>query len=53
MVTDMNSGLFVTERMQVSTNMYTESFHRVLKYVYMKGRVNKRMDAIINLLIKI
>ncbi len=48
----MNSGLFVTERMQVSTNMFTKSFHRVLKYVYMKGRVNKRMDAIINLLIK-
>ncbi len=36
----------------MNTNTYTESFHRVLKYVYMKGRVNKRMDAIINLLIK-
>ena len=28
----------------INTNMYVEAFHRVLKYVYMKGKVNKRLD---------
>jgi len=36
----------------INTNMYTEYFHRVLKHVYMKGKVNKRMHAIIHLLLK-
>ena len=36
----------------INTNMYAESFHRVLKYIYMKGNVNKRLDSIIHLLMK-
>ena len=28
----------------INTNMYVESFHRLLKHVYMKGKVNKRVD---------
>ena len=28
----------------VSTNMHVEAFHRVLKYQYLEGRVNKRVD---------
>lgn len=36
----------------INTNMYAESFHRVLKYVYLKGKVNKRMDFCINVLLR-
>ena len=28
----------------INTNMYVESFHRTLKYVYMKGKINKTVD---------
>ena len=35
------------------TNMFVEAFHRVLKYVYMKGKVNKRMDKCIFVLLKL
>ena len=37
----------------MNTNMYVEAFHRVLKYVYMKGRVNKRLDKCIYVLLKL
>lgn len=37
----------------INTNMYVESFHRTLKYVYMKGRVNKRIDNLIHILMKV
>lgn len=36
----------------INTNMYVEAFHRVLKYLYMKGKVNKRMDKCIHILLK-
>ena len=36
----------------INTNMYVESFHRTLKYVYMKGHVNKRLDSMIYMLMK-
>ena len=28
----------------ISTNMHVEAFHRVLKYLYLDGRVCKRVD---------
>ena len=37
----------------MNTNMYVEAFHRVLKYVYMKGKVNKRLDKCIHVLLKL
>ena len=37
----------------VNTNMYVEAFHRVLKYIYMKGRVNKRLDKCLHVLLKL
>ena len=37
---------------RINTNMYAEAFHRVLKYVYLKGTVNKRMDHCIHVLLK-
>lgn len=37
----------------INTNMYMESFHRTLKYVYMKGRINKRIDNLIHVLMKV
>ena len=37
----------------INTNMYVESFHRILKYVYMKGCINKRIDNLIHILIKV
>ena len=36
----------------INTNMYVEAFHRVLKHVYMKGKVNKRVDKCIHILMK-
>ena len=36
----------------INTNMFAEAFHRVLKVVYLKGIVNKRMDACINTLLR-
>ena len=32
--------------------MFVEAFHRVLKYVYLKGTVNKRIDACISMLLR-
>ena len=37
----------------VNTNMYVEAFHRVLKHIYLKGRVNKRLDKCLQVLLKI
>ena len=36
----------------INTNMYVESFHKVLKYIYLKGKINKRMDRCIYVLMK-
>ena len=37
----------------INTNMYVEAFHRVLKYVYLKGKVNKRLDKCSGVLLKL
>jgi hypothetical protein len=37
----------------ITTNMYLEGFHRVLKYLYMKGRVNKRVDKCMHILLNV
>ena len=31
----------------INTNMYVEAFHRVLKYVYFHGRVNRCLDTLV------
>ena len=36
----------------INTNMYVEAFHRVLKYVYLHGRVNRRLDTLVFTLLK-
>ncbi|XP_032235552.2 uncharacterized protein LOC116617195, partial [Nematostella vectensis] len=37
--------------MGINTNMYVEAFHRVFKRVYLKGKVNKRVDTcLVNLM---
>ena len=33
--------------------MYVESFHRLLKYVYMRGGINKRVDKLLHILMKV
>jgi hypothetical protein len=33
--------------------MYVEAFHRVLKYVYLKGKVNRRVDMCVHVLLKV
>ena len=38
--------------MGINTNMYCEAFHRVFKYKYLKGKVNKRVDKCLVSLIK-
>ena len=37
----------------LNTNMFVEAYHRVLKYLYMEGKVNKRMDKCIFVLLKL
>ena len=37
---------------QINTNMYVESLHRVIKYLYFKGKTNKRLDKCIETLMK-
>ena len=37
----------------INTNMYVESFHRTLKYIYMKGRTNRRIDNLIHILLNV
>ena len=37
----------------INTNMYVESFHRILKHLYMKGRVNRRIDNLIHVLLRV
>ncbi len=32
---------------------HVEAFHRVLKYIYLKGKVNKRLDKYIGILLKL
>ncbi len=36
----------------INTNMYVEAFHRVIKYLYLKGKTNKRIDKCILVLMK-
>ena len=40
------------KRACINTNMFVEAFHRVLKYVYLKGTVNNRIDACISMLLR-
>ena len=37
----------------LQSRLYVEAFHRVLKHVYMKGKVNKRLDKCIFVLMKL
>ena len=37
----------------MNTNMHVEAFHSELKYVYMKGKVNKRCENCIYVLLKL
>lgn len=37
----------------INTNMYLESFHKVLKHIYLEGRKIKRLDKTISAVIKI
>ncbi|KAK3928259.1 E3 ubiquitin ligase [Frankliniella fusca] len=37
----------------VETTMYVESFHNILKTIYMKRKPNKRIETLVNLLLEI
>ena len=37
----------------MNTNMYSESFHRVLKIVYLRHKHNRRIDYLVHILLKI
>ena len=39
--------------MFINTNMYLESFHRLLKVVYLESKQNRRLDRLLNVLLKI
>ena len=39
--------------MFVNTNMYVESFHRLLKVVYLESKQNRRLDRLLNVLLRI
>lgn len=36
----------------INTNMFIERMHRTLKYIYLGGKVNKRLDKAVNILMK-
>lgn len=38
---------------QANTNMYVESFHNVLKSAYMERKANRRVDTLLNILLRI
>ena len=38
---------------QANTNMYVESFHNVLKTVYMERKANRRVDSLISILLRV
>lgn len=40
------------KKSNINTNMYVESFHRVINFLYLKGKTNKRVDKCIQMLIK-
>ena len=40
-------------RCGINTNMYVESFHRLLQYVYMRGQCNRRVDKLLYILMNI
>ena len=37
----------------INTNMYLESFHRLLKVVYFEGKQNRRLDHLVNILLRV
>ena len=37
----------------INTNMFVEAFHNTLKQVYMRGRVNRRVDRSLHLLLRL
>ena len=37
----------------INTNMYIESFHPILKHLYMKGKANRRIDNLVHVLLKV
>ena len=38
---------------RINSNMYVESFHRLIKYIYMRGRSNRRIDKLLHILMKV
>ena len=37
----------------INCNMYAEAFHHVLKYLYLKGTTNKRVDKCVHVLMRL
>ena len=37
----------------INTNMFVEAFHNTLKQVYMHGRVNRRVDKFLHVLLRL
>ena len=37
----------------IKTNMYVESFHKLIKYIYTRGRVNLRIVKLLHKLLKV
>jgi len=40
-------------RLSINTNMYLESYHKVLKHIYLEGKKCKRLDKTINAVMKL
>ena len=48
-----NGQLVIRKSANINTNMYIESFHRILKHLYMKAKANRRIDNLIHVLLKV
>ena len=42
-----------TQGAGINTNMFVEAFHNTLKQVYMQGRVNRRVDKCLHVLLRL
>lgn len=40
-------------RLEINTNMYLESFHKILKHIYLNGKKVRRLDKSINAVMKL
>ena len=44
---------YYQQKSTINANMHVEAFHYVLKYIYLQGKMNRRLDKCVHTLLKI